>query len=72
MNEPTNSDRAERGDYIIGAYIAKYGGDGESVIQDIISDLMHSNHRSEDCIDFDAAITVATVNFNCEISEERE
>lgn len=72
MSESTNSDRAERREYIIGAYIAKYGGNRESVIQDIVSDLMHPNYRNDDDSYVDTAMTIAAMNFNCKISEEEE
>ena len=46
MTEPTNQQRAQRVAEFVKDYYAKYEGDGEdvgTVVQDIISDLLHYN-----------------------------
>jgi hypothetical protein len=36
-----NRQRARRGRYLVDAYVAEYGWDGEFAVRDILADLMH-------------------------------
>lgn len=75
MNEPTNIERAKRGEQIVLDYMRRHGEDDfSSAVSDIMADLMHHAAEvndslcKEDQFDFQTLYNAAVVNFEEEVN----
>ncbi len=76
MNDPTNIERAKRGEQIVLDYMRRHGEDDfSSTVSDIMADLMHHVTEVNDslCVqdrfDFSTLYTVAVVNYEEEVNQ---
>jgi hypothetical protein len=61
-----NEQRAQRARNLVDAYIAENGGDGESVLRDMLADLMHMAAIDCECPDFEKELDAARMHFRAE------
>lgn len=79
MTEPTNADRAERARLTLEYYRALIGAtttgdDDQTIVGDLLADLMHLSAESEDeaAFDVDRALSMARDHFEAEQDEAAE